>query len=74
MRKLVFTSNIHCNNCLAKVTPVLNQEKQIKKWGVDLNSEDRILEVESETLSPDDVRNAVLRTGFIVEFVQEKNE
>lgn len=74
MRSLVFKSNINCMNCLAKVKPALDHEKEIQKWAVDLQSEDRTLTVETDSLSPDQIKNAILETGFLVEFVRESNE
>ena len=45
MNTLKFKSNINCTGCLSKVTPVLNDEKAIEKWDVDLEHDDRILTV-----------------------------
>ena len=50
MKTLKFKSNINCTGCLSKVTPVLNEEKAIEKWDVDLESDDRILTVETSNL------------------------
>lgn len=60
-----FKTNINCGNCLAKVTPMLNSESKINSWSVDLESDDRILTVESEDITPDEVFKTVLRAGFI---------
>jgi copper chaperone CopZ len=65
MKTLKFKTNINCGNCLAKVAPKLDQESQITSWSVDLQSEDRILTVQTETLNPDDVFKTVLKAGFI---------
>ncbi|WP_192349718.1 heavy-metal-associated domain-containing protein [Algoriphagus sp. Y33] len=65
MKTQKFKTNINCGNCLAKVTPILNAEPKINSWSVDLQSEDRILSVESEDITSDEVFKTVLKAGFI---------
>jgi copper chaperone len=74
MQNLVFKSNINCNNCLAKVQPLLNNEKGIDSWDVDLKSDDRILKVQTNSLNPEDIKKIVLKAGFIVEFIEARDE
>jgi copper chaperone len=65
MKTQKFKTNIACGNCLAKVTPILNAEPRINSWEVDLTSEDRILTVESEDMSAEDVFKTVIKAGFV---------
>ena len=65
MKTQKFKTNINCGNCLAKVTPILNAEPRIKSWEVDLKSEDRLLTVESEDMSAEDVFKTVIKAGFV---------
>lgn len=65
MKTQKFKTNINCSNCLAKVTPILNAEARVKSWQVDLESDDRILTVESEDMNADDVFKTVIRAGFV---------
>lgn len=65
MKTQKFKTNIACSNCLAKVTPILDAEPKIKSWSVDLQSEDRILTVESDDITEDEVFKNVLKAGFI---------
>lgn len=65
MKTQKFKTNIACGNCLAKVTPILNAEPRINSWEVDLKAEDRILTVESEDMSAEDVFKTVIKAGFI---------
>ena len=65
MKKQQFKTNINCGNCLSKVTPILNAESRVKSWEVDLNSEDRVLTVESEDMSAEDVFKTVIKAGFV---------
>ena len=66
MKTIKFKSNINCTGCLSKVTPFLNQEKRIEKWDVDLKHDDRILTVETDYLSIDEVKQTVQKAGFKV--------
>ena len=65
MKTQKFKTNINCGNCLAKVTPILNAEPRIKSWEVDLKSDDRLLTVESEDMSAEDVFKTVIKAGFV---------
>ncbi|HQG08286.1 MAG TPA: heavy-metal-associated domain-containing protein [Dysgonamonadaceae bacterium] len=64
MKTLRFKKNINCSNCLAKVTPSLNQKEGIASWNVDLDNPDKILTVETESLMPEDIVKTVKRVGF----------
>ena len=67
MKTLKFKSNINCTGCLSKVTPVLNEEKAIEKWDVNLVSDDRILTVETSNLDAEKVKQTVQKAGFNLE-------
>ena len=64
MNTLKFKSNINCTGCLSKVTPFLDKEESIEKWEVNLEHEDRILTVETSTMSEKDVHKVVSKAGF----------
>lgn len=65
MKNLKFKTNINCGNCLAKVTPKLNEQSGIASWSVDLEDPERTLTVETSELEPEDIKKAVLKAGFI---------
>lgn len=67
MKTLKFKTNIQCNNCLAKVTPKLNEQSEIESWNVDLQDPERTLTVNTENLEPEAIKKAVLKAGFIAE-------
>ncbi|WP_340152651.1 heavy-metal-associated domain-containing protein [uncultured Marivirga sp.] len=67
MNTLKFKTNINCGGCLSKVTPFLNEEKNIKKWDVNLESDDRILTVETSDLTEEEVKKTVQKAGFKAE-------
>lgn len=68
MKELKFKTNISCGNCLAKVKPLLDANRSIEKWSVDLNSENRILIVSGD-ITADEVKMSVMKAGFIAEEV-----
>lgn len=67
MKTLKFKSNINCTGCLSKVSPVLNEEKNIHKWEVNLAHDGRILTVETDSLSSDEIKQTVQKAGFIAD-------
>lgn len=64
MKILKFKTNINCNNCIASVTPFLNNVDSIDEWKVDIENPNKILEVESDDGSVEDVTTAVTEAGF----------
>lgn len=53
-RVLVFKTNIRNETDVQKITPVLQAEKHVAKWNVDLDDVDHILRIESN--HPDSTR------------------
>ena len=64
MRTIQFKTNINCSNCVAKVKPFLDKKEGIQKWEVDINNPDKILTVETDSLTAEDIEKTVKRTGF----------
>ncbi|UII26366.1 heavy-metal-associated domain-containing protein [Fulvivirga maritima] len=67
METLKFKTNINCGGCLKRVTPSLNDTSGIKHWEVDLDNPDKILTVDADGASAEDVTNAVKKVGFEIE-------
>ena len=67
METLQFKTNINCGGCVAKVTPHLNKETEIKNWKVDTANTRKILTVETENLSAKEVMQVVSKAGFKIE-------
>lgn len=64
MKTLKFKTNIKCGGCIAKVTPFLNVENGILKWKVDTSSPDRILDIETEKLTTQEIIDLLSKAGF----------
>jgi len=64
MNTLKFKTTIKCGGCIATVTPFLNKIEGISNWSVDTNSLDKILTVETETVSPEKITNTLKTAGY----------
>lgn len=73
METKVFRTNLNCGSCVAKVTPLLDGDKNIESWSVDTNDARKLLSVTGEHFDPDHVRNLVKQSGFDV-FEEVKNQ
>jgi copper chaperone CopZ len=67
METLKFKTNIRCDSCIAKVSPVLDADSSIEKWEVDLSHPDKILTVSGERISGDLIKSALKKAGYIAE-------
>ena len=67
MKQYKFKSNINCSGCVAKVTPLLNQNESIKSWNVETANPNKILTVETDTLAIEDIKKIIYRAGFKAE-------
>lgn len=67
MEILKFKTNINCGGCIATITPILNAEKGIDKWEVDISNPSKILTVETHLLSAEDIIKEVKKGGFKIE-------
>ena len=64
METMKFKTNINCSNCVAKVTPFLDKKAGKGSWSVDTESNDKILTVENNELTAEDIVKTIKRTGF----------
>ncbi len=62
-----FKTSINCGGCVAKVTPLLNATKGIINWKVDTDNPHKILTVEPNGATENDVVEAVKKAGFKIE-------
>lgn len=64
MTSFKFKTNINCSGCVKSVRGFLSEVKGLKKWEVDTNSSDKVLSVESDPDSIDEIIAAVEEAGF----------
>ncbi|MBN8693128.1 MAG: heavy-metal-associated domain-containing protein [Bacteroidia bacterium] len=67
METLKFKTNIKCTGCVAKVTPLLNNESEIEKWEVDIYNPEKILTVETTHIDAQKVIETIEKAGFKAE-------
>jgi copper chaperone len=69
MKKHQFKTNINCSACVAKVTPYLSENEQVKNWEVDTSNPKKILTVESDSLEAEDVQAIIEKAGYKAESI-----
>lgn len=67
MNTYKFKTNINCSGCVAAVTPALNGNKDIKEWNADTANPDKILTVQAESLTAEQVKEIVNKAGYKAE-------
>ncbi|MBO3272114.1 heavy-metal-associated domain-containing protein [Hymenobacter defluvii] len=67
MKTLQFKTNINCGGCIKAVTPTLNQQAGPGNWQVDTANPDKLLTVNSDTLTATQVVQAVEEAGFKIQ-------
>ena len=67
MNQYQFKTNINCSGCVAQVTPILNNNEQIKEWNVDTTNPSKVLTVQTESLNEEQVKELVSKAGFKAE-------
>jgi copper chaperone len=63
-RILRFKTNINCGGCIKAVTPHLDKEAGINKWEVNTEHPDKILTVETDELSAEEVLAIIDKAGY----------
>jgi copper chaperone len=69
--KYQFKTNIMCGSCIAKVTPYLNANNEIKHWSVDTQNSSKVLTVETDNLTDEMVREIVKNAGYKAELINQ---
>lgn len=69
--KYQFKTNIMCGSCIAKVTPYLSANSEIKYWEVDTQTANKILTVETDNLSDETVTQIVQNAGYKAEKINQ---
>ena len=66
-KNIKFKTNINCGGCVAKVTPFLNDAEGVCNWEVDTTNKDKVLTVELEGITEQEVIETVQKAGFKIE-------
>lgn len=66
-----FKTTIKCSGCIDKVTPHLNEHLTPEEWNVNIYNPSKILTVESDKLSSEEIQQIVKKAGFEIEPISE---
>ena len=66
METLRFKTSLKCGGCIKAITPGLESLNIINKWSVDLESPDKVLEVEASEDISDKVIDSVKKAGYTI--------
>jgi copper chaperone CopZ len=69
MKSLQFKTTIKCQGCVSTVQPKMDELVGADHWKVDLLSPERILTVEGENITPQQVVDALAVTGYKAETI-----
>ena len=69
MEILKFKTNVKCGGCIATVTPHLNQVKGIISWNVDTIDPLKIMTVETEGVSAEEITSVMKTAGYQAELI-----
>jgi len=64
MGTLELKTNLHCQGCVDKISPLLNDDKHIKQWSVDLSPNTKTLHVEGDTISAQHIDELLNQVGY----------
>ena len=67
MKTKQFKTNIMCGDCIAKVTPVLNETFGESNWEVNIKDPKKILTVSSEKADEKEVKKTLEKVGYKAE-------
>jgi copper chaperone len=70
-KNLQFKTNLNCGGCVSKVKSQLDNAEGICDWNVDISSPDKVLTVQSEGVSEDEVIAIIQKTGFKAEVLSK---
>ena len=64
MEKLLFKTSLRCNGCIRAITPGIESIPEVQNWKVDLDSADKLLEVEASNDVTAKVLENVKKAGY----------
>lgn len=64
---LKFKTNLQCGGCVSKVQADLDAKVGINQWIVDTENPDKVLTINNENISPEEIETIVKSKGFIIE-------
>lgn len=66
-KNIQFKTTLNCGGCVAKVKSDLDNNEGIGQWNVDTDSSDKILTVQSDGITEDEIVAIIKSKGFKAE-------
>lgn len=66
-KEFQFKTNLNCGGCVSKVKSDLDNSAGISKWNVDTDYKDKILTINSEGITEDEIVAIIKSKGFKIE-------
>lgn len=70
-QKFQFKTNINCGGCVASVKPFLDKLEGVCHWDVDTANKDKVLSVQSNGVTQDEVIQKVKEAGYKIEILKQ---
>lgn len=67
METIILKTDLHCNNCVSKIEPLLNAEKSIQKYSFNLEHPDNLVTIESDNLNLKFIVSLFNKAGYKAE-------
>ncbi len=71
MKEIKFNTNIKCMGCVSNVKPLIEKESKIISWEVDLESPDKILTINSDGMTSEQISELVNAAGYFANEIKE---
>jgi len=71
MQTLKFKTSLKCNGCVSNLKPYLDGIKEVQSWNIDLNHADKILEVNGENISAEEILEKLKPSGYQFILIRE---
>ena len=73
MKTLRFKTNLKCAGCMYAIMPYRDDIEGVQSWEVDLNSPNKVVEVVTDSASPEEIQKAIEKgiseAGYTVELI-----
>jgi copper chaperone len=71
MSTLKFNTTLKCSGCVNTIKPNFDNEQAIQNWEVDLNSNPKVLTVETDSLKPEEIQALLQKSGYKGDLISE---
>ncbi len=69
MKELKFKTTLSCGGCVSKVQADLDNAVGISNWSVDTNNPEKVLTVNSDSVSESEIISIITKKGFKAEAI-----